>query len=125
MEKIIRYFASQKKLLYLLCFLLGCAFIFFNAFFQIAILVASGAFAAFFCKTFENKMLALFVVSYAITQIGMEIFHIKFYDRDLLIWSGFSIIVGAIQGIRKKDKVYIVIIGALLMWFISKWFYPR
>lgn len=82
-----------------------------------------GALAAYFCKTFENKMLALFVVTYAITQIGMEIFHVKFCDRNLLIWSGLSIVIGVIQGIRKKDKVYIVILGALLMWFVSKWFH--
>jgi predicted neutral ceramidase superfamily lipid hydrolase len=123
MEKVVSYFTNQKKLLYFSCFLTGCALIFFNTFFQIATLAVVGALAAYFCKTFENKMLALFVVTYVITQIGMEIFHVKFCDRNLLIWSGLSIVIGVIQGIRKKDKVYIVILGALLMWFVSKWFH--
>lgn len=123
MEKVVHYFTHHKKSLFLSCFLLGCILIFFNSLYQIIVLAAVAALAIYFCKTFENKMLALFVTFYAIIQIGLEIFHINLADENLLVWSGLAIIAGTIQGIRKKDKVYIVLVGALLMWLVSKWFH--
>lgn len=123
MEKVIHYFTRHKKILLLSCLLLGCILIFFNSLYQIVVLAAVGALAIYFCKTFENKMLALFVTLYAIIQIALEIFHINLAEENLLVWSVLAIIAGTIQGIRKKDKVYIVLVGALLMWLVSKWFH--
>lgn len=123
MEKVVCYFTHHKKSLLLVCLLVGCILIFLNLSFQIVILAAAGAFGAYFCKTFENKILACFVALYAIAKLVMELLHLELPDGNLLVWSGLAILAGTIQGIRKKDRVYLVLVGALILWLTHRVLY--
>ena len=64
MEKVINYFTNHKNLLYLISLFIGCTLIFLNLIFQVIVLAIVAAFAAYFCKTFENIVLKLFTTSY-------------------------------------------------------------
>lgn len=126
MENIVSFFSNKKKILYSLCLLVGTLCLYLSPLWQFVIQLSSCCIAFYFTKKFENKMIILFLSLTVLIHFLFKGISIHGDKINLVLWSLGAMTIGSIQAIRKKDKIYLFLIGGLLIWIsvylIDKYF---